>query len=99
MFFNYIEKNINKKQKTMKEKRKFSKSIAAFGLLLILILTSFLMEGCTQTNNNRLERDNDREFDNGSGICFSSISEEKTTELATLQGFERRYLIDTIRVS
>lgn len=43
MFFNYIEKNMNKKQKIMKEKRKFSKSIAAFGLLLILFLTSFLI--------------------------------------------------------
>jgi len=84
MFFNYFEKNMNKKQKIMKEKRKFSKSIAAFGLLLILFLTSFLIGGCSQTNNKRLERDNDREFDNGSGIYFYSISEEKTSDLAKL---------------
>jgi C-terminal processing protease CtpA/Prc len=84
MFFNYIEKNINKKQKIMKEKRRFSKSIATFGLLLILFFICFLLGGCSQTNNKRLERDSDREFDNGSGIYFYSISEEKTSDLAKL---------------
>lgn len=63
------------------EKKKCWKSIVLFSLFFIF----FSIGGCSSTKVvHQAERDKDREFDKGSGIYLSSISEEKIMDLAKL---------------
>lgn len=64
------------------EKKKYGKSIAVFGLLFSLFFISVVIVGCSLTTNiHQLERDKDKEFDKGSGICISNISEKRSWTL------------------
>ena len=68
-----------------RRKKKYGKSIAVFGLLFSLFFISVVIVGCSLTTNiHQLERDKDKEFDKGSGICISNISEKKVMDLAKL---------------
>ncbi|MBU5439127.1 hypothetical protein KQI42_13985 [Tissierella sp. MSJ-40] len=63
------------------EKKKYWKSIVLFSLFFIC----FIIRGCSPSKDiHQIERDKDQEFDKGSGIYFSSISEKKTMDLAKL---------------
>lgn len=66
----------------MKERKKlYWKSIVSISLLFIC----FSIGGCSLTKDiHQIGRDKDSEFDKGSGISFSNISEEKTMDIAKL---------------
>ncbi len=50
-----------------------------------MIFICFSIGGCSLTKNiSRLERDKDKEFDRGSGIYFTSVSEKKIMDIAKL---------------
>ncbi|MGI5999372.1 MAG: peptidase S41, partial [Lutispora sp.] len=50
-----------------------------------LVFICFNIAGCSLQNNfQQLGRDKDHEFDHGSGIHFTSISDKKVVDLAKL---------------
>ena len=50
-----------------------------------LFFICFSIGGCSQIKDvHKTERNKDHEFDKGSGICFSSISEKEVMDLAKL---------------
>ncbi|KOR89391.1 hypothetical protein [Paenibacillus solani] len=52
-------------------------------LVLFTVLFIFIFAGCsTSQESNQLEREKDRKFDTGSGVKFSSLSEQKIEDLA-----------------
>ncbi len=66
----------------MKGTRSFKRLI----IFCILVLTCILIVGCSSslTSGNKFDIKSDHEFDMGSGISLSSISEDKTMDLAKL---------------
>jgi len=53
--------------------------------VLFTVLFIIIIAGCsTSQESNQLEREKDREFDTGSGVKFSSLSEQKIEDLAKL---------------
>lgn len=63
-----------------KGKRGIWRAVVLFTVLFIIIFA-----GCSNSQESiQLERDKDREFDTGSGVKFSSLSEQKTEDLAKL---------------
>ncbi|MGG3281012.1 S41 family peptidase [Paenibacillus solani] len=54
-------------------------------LVFFSVLFTLIIAGCsTSQESNQLEREKDREFDAGSGVKFSSLSEQKIEDLAKL---------------
>lgn len=64
--------------------RKYRKSLAFSSILLIFIIAGCFSSQETSQETQQLERDKGQEYDQGSGMKFSSLSEQKIVDFAKL---------------